>query len=144
MGECSDSPLLKRVFVWGAYFHSGMPTFTVKPGCQYLRKYRHPDAYIHVNTPGTRDAYFWGCLYSLDTSVIKFWGPHEIALPPWALISQCQIKSCIPVNIVLQIHYSLVNDVVDAVFHTMFTSEYCILMRMYYAQFTVDVLFLSN
>ena len=35
-------------------------------GCLYLREYRHRGAYFYVKL-GIRDAYFWGCLYSLDT-----------------------------------------------------------------------------
>ena len=60
------------LFAWGAYFHSGMPIFIVKMDTRVpiSRKYRHRDAYIHVNTaPGMRifgDAYTHltsGCPY---------------------------------------------------------------------------------
>ena len=46
------------LFALDAYFHSGMPIFTVKIGIR--------DAYFYVKL-GIRDAYFWGCLFSLNT-----------------------------------------------------------------------------
>ena len=49
-------------------FTAGCPYLLWKwaPGCLYSRKYRHRDAYFYVKIV-IRDAYIWGCLYSLDT-----------------------------------------------------------------------------
>ena len=61
------------LFAWDAYFHSGMPIFTVKLGTRvpiYLRKYWHRGGYFFVKF-GIRDAYFWGCLFSLDIGTAR-------------------------------------------------------------------------
>ena len=56
------------MFAWSAYFHRGMPTFTVKTVKMDTRMPRHQDAYSYVKI-GIWDAYIWGCLYSLDTGL---------------------------------------------------------------------------
>ena len=53
------------LFARGAYFHSGMLIFTVKMGT-WMPIFTHRDAYFYVKIV-IRDAYIWGCLYSLDT-----------------------------------------------------------------------------
>ena len=57
------------LFALDAYFHGGMPIFTVKIGIRMpICEYWHRGAYFYVKL-GVQDAYFWGCLFSLDTGV---------------------------------------------------------------------------
>ena len=49
-----------HTFILDAYFHNGMPIFTVNLGILMI--------YVKI---GIQDAHIWGCLFSLDTVV---WG----------------------------------------------------------------------